>query len=111
MTPVDLGKARRSATARWIARNGTLLAVALVAGLATVARQQGIPRYRTIWAEDGAVFAQCAYDDSLVGCLATPYDAWIHTVPRVLASVATALPPATLSYALTALAALVTIAA
>jgi len=46
-------QARRSALARWIAQYGMLLVVALVAGLATIARQQGVPRFRTIWAEDG----------------------------------------------------------
>ena len=54
------------------------------------------------------MFAQCAFDQSLLRCLVTPYDAWILALPRLLASVATAFDPSLLSYALTALAAIVT---
>lgn len=103
-----LERVRHLSSSLWTLRVGVLLSAAFVSVLGVVARQQGIPRFRTVYAEDGAVFAQCAYDDSLLRCLATPYDAWIHVLPRILASVATAFDPSLLSYALTALVALVT---
>ena len=82
-----------------------IAAVIAIAG--ALLRQTGVPTYRTIWAEDGAVLAQCAYTGpSLLACLSTPYDGWALVLPRLLAAVATALPPARLSYALASLAAL-----
>jgi hypothetical protein len=81
---------------------------ACLAALGAVASQRGVARYRTIWAEDGEVFAQCAYTArSGLECVLTAYDGWLHLVPRVLAEVATRLPPVVLSVALNGLAAIV----
>ncbi len=105
-----VGRLGRIADAPFFQRalhGGMLLAAAVVAVLGVVARQEGVARFRTIWAEDGAVFAQCGFDGSLLRCLATPYDAWVHVVPRLLAAMATAFDPTLLSYVLTALAAIV----
>jgi hypothetical protein len=60
------------------------------------------------WAEDGEVFAQCAYTArSGVACVLTAYDGWLHLVPRVLAEIAPRLPPVALSVALNGLSAIV----
>ncbi len=98
---------RRSTSAAWQARVGPIVAACL-ACLGAVARQKGVPSYRTIWAEDGEVFAQCAYTArSGLGCVMTAYDGWLQLVPRLLAEVATRLPPVALSVALNGLAAIV----
>jgi hypothetical protein len=98
---------RRSISPAWKARLGPIVAACLAA-LGAIASQTGVPRYRTIWAEDGEVFAQCAYTArSALDCVLTAYDGWLHLVPRVLAEVATLLPPVVLSVALNGLSAIV----
>src|SRR5688572_18619649 len=67
--------------------------VAIVAGAvivfaAALFRQVGVPKIATVWAEDGAVFLQCAYDDGPLGCVARPYQGYFHLVPRAIAAVA-----------------------
>jgi hypothetical protein len=89
---------------------------ASVAGLlvivAVLFRQAGVPRYRTVWAEDGQVFGQCAFNDpSPASCLVQGYDGWLHVGPRILAWAASLLPPAAYSWAITMAAALATAAA
>lgn len=84
------------------------LVAAAIAAFGAVARQQGVPRYRTIWAEDGGLFAQCPMlEPSPLTCVVTPYDGWLHLVPRLLGWAADIAPPSLLSYTLTGLAALV----
>lgn len=99
------GEAERGA-ARW----SILLAGAMAAGLAflgAVARQRDIPRYRTVWAEDGALFGQCPLVDPFPpACVAMPYDGWLHLVPRLLGWAAASGPPEWFSYSVTALAGL-----
>jgi hypothetical protein len=98
---------RASIPAAWQARLGPIVA-AWLAALGAVASQTGVPRYRTIWAEDGEVLPQCAYTArSALDCVLTAYDGWLHLVPRVLAEVATLLPPVALSVALNGLSAIV----
>ena len=68
---------------------------------ATLARQTGIPKLQTIWAEDGAVFAQCAYfDPQPLACLIDPYAGYFHTVPRIGALIATLPAPSSLGTSL-----------
>jgi hypothetical protein len=86
------------------------IVAAVIAAAGAVARQQGIPRYWTVWAEDGQVFGQCAVDGRGVQCLITPYDGWIHVVPRTLAWVASLLPVAIFAPVVTLMAAAVTAA-
>jgi hypothetical protein len=77
--------------------------------IATLARQQTIPKHRTIWAEDGVQFIGCAYSGaSRLRCLTTPYGGFLLTVPRLGAMVAaSAASPRDLSIALTTVAAAV----
>lgn len=80
----------------------------LVAVAAVLLRQSGVPKVMTVWAEDGRIFASCAYARPLIpDCLLEPYAAWDHLVPRVSATVATLLPPADLSVAIATIAAIV----
>lgn len=70
----------------------------LVAGAGVLFRQSGIPKVLTIWAEDGSIFATCAYARPLVpDCLLEPYAGWIHVIPRAGAALAVLWPPADLS--------------
>ncbi len=78
--------------------------VILVVG-ATFLRQQAIPKWRTVWAEDGLIFGQCAYDQGPIACLVTPYQGYLHTVPRLAAEVVPIGNPATMGLRLTAAAA------
>jgi len=97
-----------------LARRATALAIALAALLvllATLARQTGVPKIDTIWADDGTVFLDCAYRRSFIECLATPYQGYLHLVPRVGAALAAAAPPAQASVVLVLLAALIGAAA
>ena len=90
-----------------IGRNRAIPArLAMVAGVvaivlaATFLRQTGVPKADTIWAEDGRIFAQCAYDEALPACLLTPYEGYLHTVPRLAAVVAPLGDPASLPFRL-----------
>jgi hypothetical protein len=84
------------------------IAAAFIAFVGAVARQQGVPRYRTVWAEDGAVFGQCPLLDPLPpSCLFAPYDGWVHLLPRSLGWATSSLPLEWFSYTATALAAIV----
>jgi len=102
----DSAIARPVAVATTVSTIGMLVIALVVTGLGAIARQVAIPEYRTVWAEDGQVFGQCAMTDpSPLSCLLAPYDGWIHIVPRMLAAVAVALPPERFSYSVTLLAA------
>jgi hypothetical protein len=61
---------------------GVIVAIAVAA---TFLRQTGVPKSDTMWAEDGTVFSQCAYDQPPVSCLFVPYQGYLHTVPRLAA--------------------------
>jgi MFS family permease len=81
----------------------------LVATLSVLLRQPGVPKVNTIWAEDGLIFATCAYARPLVpDCLFEPYAGWLQTAPRVGAAAAALVPPSELSIALTVVSALIT---
>lgn len=83
------------------------LAAAAIGFVGALARQRDVPRYRTVWAEDGAVFGECALTDPFPpACLVMPYDGYLHVVPRTLAWIAASLPPEWFSYSITAVAAL-----
>jgi hypothetical protein len=79
--------------------------------LATAFRQTGVPKWSTIWAEDGPVFAQCAYDRSTIACLTEAYAGYAQLVPRLAAELATLGDPQDLSIRLMLLAGLVAAAA
>ncbi|TMD32539.1 MAG: hypothetical protein E6I94_01270 [Chloroflexi bacterium] len=94
-----------------MARNDRVLLIAIVAAallvfVATLARQTGVPKTSTIWAEDGSVFLQCAYDRSFLDCLVTPYQGYLQLLPRLGGAIASLAPPAQSPLALGWLAAL-----
>ena len=69
-----------------------LLVLALVAAtVATQLRYSGAPPWATVWAEDGRLFLFEAWDLG-ARSLWHPYAGYLHTVPRLLAMVATVLP-------------------
>lgn len=83
---------------------------ALVAGtVASLLRQPGAGALDTVWAEDGRIFLEDAYDDP-AGSLTEPYAGYLHVVPRLLAWLAAALPASLAAEALAVAAALVTAA-
>jgi hypothetical protein len=88
-----------------------LLIVAAIIMAATFLRQVDVPKSHTVWAEDGAVFTQCAWDRGAVACVAEPYGGYLHLVPRLASFVAPLGDPAQLGLRLTLLAALVACAA
>lgn len=103
------GAVARPASMAALSTLSALVLTLVVTSLGAIARQLVIPEYRTVWAEDGQVFGQCAMTDpSPLSCLVAPYDGWIHVVPRMLGAVAAALPPERFSYSVTLLAAAVT---
>jgi hypothetical protein len=88
-----------------------LMAVAIAAAgllmlLATLLRQAGVPKVDTIWAEDGAVFLDCAYQRSILDCVATPYQGYMHLLPRLGAELAALVAPSQASLVLVLVAAL-----
>jgi hypothetical protein len=97
--------------ARRLERRAVLASVlaAAVVIVAAFARQQHIPKHRTIWAEDGVQFIGCAYSGaSSLRCLTKPYGGFLLVVPRLGAMVAaSAVSPRDLPIALTAVAAAV----
>jgi len=85
------------------------LAAAIVAFGAVFLRQEGVPKAFTIWAEDGQIFANCAFrDPTQLSCLGEVYAGYFHVVPRLGAALASTLPPAGLPIWLTLAAALLT---
>ena len=97
--------------AKALPRWGASLAAAAVALTAVFLRQEGVPKAFTIWAEDGQVFANCAFrDPTQLTCLGEVYGGYFHTVPRLGAALASVLPPVLLPVWLTLAAAIVTAA-
>jgi hypothetical protein len=97
-----------AAVTRWLAAATPVLAFSMAAA-ATLFRQTGIPKVRTIWAEDATVFVGCAYTHpSPAACLFEPYNGWIHLVPRLGAELAALAPPAELPLAIALISAVVT---
>lgn len=70
-----------------------LLAAAL-AFLSAFTRQTGVPKARTMWAEDGYVFLGChTRGESLLDCLGEAYGGYLHVMPRIGAVLAWIGPP------------------
>lgn len=67
---------------------------ALIVLAAVFFRQLDVAKDRTIWAEDGVIFAQCLFDRSSLQCLGEPYAGFLLVIPRLAAMVATAGDPA-----------------
>lgn len=83
------------------------IAVFAIVVAAAFLRQTGIEKWRTVWAEDGYVFAQCDYDRPFLDCLAQPYEGYLHIVPRVGAAAVTAFGSGGLPFGMALVSALV----
>ncbi len=73
---------------------GLLLAAAWV-GLTTLlqlVRQPGSPSWDHVWAEDGSEFLTTAWGKPSLTTIGEPYAGYLHVIPRIIASVAAALP-------------------
>jgi len=92
------------------ANPGSSLAAAatvIIVFAAGLLRQVGVPKLQTMWAEDGRVFLQCAYDSGGLACLGQPYQGYLHLVPRAIAIAAGTVSPGSASAMIAILAALV----
>ncbi len=48
-------------------------------------RQPGVPSWDSVWQEDGAIFLTDALANPFLETLVTPYNAYLHTLPRLIA--------------------------
>jgi hypothetical protein len=88
-----------------LAVGGLLVGVAV-----SLARQPGAGALRTVWAEDGSIFLSQATTRGALPALAHSYGGYYHSVPRLLAGLAT-LAPASAAPAILAVEAAVCVAA
>jgi hypothetical protein len=73
---------------------------------ALLLRQQGVPAWDTIWAEDGRLFLPDALREP-IGALNQPYTGYLHLAPRIVAAAAAAFPLEHAAWALALIPALV----
>lgn len=57
-----------------------------------MARQPGIPAWDAIWQEDGGIFLTDALNTSFLHAVFSPYNGYLHLVPRLIAEVVSAFP-------------------
>jgi hypothetical protein len=70
-------------------------AVALAAATAVqLGRQSGVPAWRSIWAEDGAIFLENAWREPLTDTLFRPYAGYMHVTSRLGAELVALFPVA-----------------
>jgi len=100
--PEPIGSLRPPSRAMAVA----VVAAALFVLLAALVRQTGVPKVNTVWAEDGTVFLDCAYQRTALECVAMPYQGYLHLVPRLGAELAAFVPPEQASLVLALVAAL-----
>jgi hypothetical protein len=108
--PASEQPARRLAAPRLAAITPSVAATAIAAIIvfaAALFRQAGVPKIETLWAEDGVVFLQCAYDHGPLSCIGQSYQGYVHLVPRLVAAIASAVPPAAAPATFAILAALI----
>jgi hypothetical protein len=73
---------------------GLSLLVFAAVWLAELTRQLGTPSWDTIWAEDGTVFLNGAWNAHFLHSLTTPDAGYLEVVPRLLAQVVVVFPVA-----------------
>jgi hypothetical protein len=93
---VETPAASRSSASRWSAspwapRLGAALFVVAAAGAALV-RQTGEPSWRTVFAEDGSIYAQQAIRQGPVTALFHSYSGYLQLAPRLVAMITPTLP-------------------
>ena len=86
--PLETAPSEVTRRRRRVAVGVVVAVVVSVVLLATFLRQEGVPKARTIWAEDGVVFAECALGPDPLACLSMPYAGYLHTSARLGALVA-----------------------
>lgn len=64
----------------------------LVATVAQLARQPGVPSWDSIWQEDGGIFLSQALSKSFPEALVHSYNSYLHVGPRLVAEVASWFP-------------------
>ncbi len=94
-----------------VIRATVFVALVLVALFATFLRQEGVPKANTLWAEDGAVFAACAYERGPLPCITEAYGGYFHVTARLGAFVVPMGDPADLPFRITLVSALFAAAA
>jgi hypothetical protein len=91
--PVVRGPFRVLEPLHWTPRSaGLALGLVAVATVVPILRQTGASALETIWAEDGRQFLQTAVAEGPIDALLTPYGGYLHTVPRLVAELASLLP-------------------
>ena len=83
-----------------------VVTVAVIAVAAAFFRAIAIPKWHTLWAEDGSIFAACAYGNAPISCFVTAYQGYIHFVPRLSAAISVLFDPRLLPLAITTCAAI-----
>jgi hypothetical protein len=83
--------ARGGASSRALRPLVIVLLVAVVVAL-ELAREAAVSAWDTVWAEDGSVFLRDALNEPFLSTLVEPYGGYVHVIPRLIASVAGALP-------------------
>ena len=78
-----------SVTVRWSRSRAIAMGSAAVVALTSLqlARQPGTPSWRSIWAEDGAVYGREAFGLPIWRTLFRGYGGYVQFVPRLLASI------------------------
>jgi hypothetical protein len=89
----------------WQSAGPVVVTVAVIAVAAAFFRAIAIPKWHTLWAEDGSVFAACAYGSAPLSCFVTAYQGYVHFVPRLAAAISVLFDPRLLPLAITACAA------
>jgi hypothetical protein len=85
----EAARPERGRTATRVVGSATFV---LVATALQPLRQSGMPMWRTVWAEDAAVFYETAREQPLHEVLFESYAGYAHAVPRILAAVGAQLP-------------------
>lgn len=90
---------RSGSSDRWVegGRWGLGAALFVAAVALPLFRQTGTPSWRTLWAEDGAIYFQDAYSHSGMAVLARVYAGYLQLPPRILGAFSQSVPTRSLA--------------